>query len=876
MTLGQYIADSIILDEIKRSDMPQVKGKNILEMLSIFRKYGIPFDVIETRVDMLKPIQEDAKQEKIDAISNDIKNGKQMHPIIISKDLYIIDGHHRWLAYKKLNKIGIEAIQIGYNKTPALELYNKVEYVVSEATTNNIKKVIAVFSGRFQPAHSGHYALYKKLVDEFGSNNTYIATSDVTNSENSPLNFNEKVKIFTTLFNVPKSKIVKIKNPYNPTEILSKYDENTTAFVVGVSSKDASRLGGKYYTQYKNKNNLQPYKSKGYYYIFPAIKTNLFGKNVPLSATSIRNGFSKELFKQIYPKYDDGIYKLLSKKLNVTEEKILDFVSTYNIKKIIKENSGNFNVGNISDDGPLSFYGNYLTFKKISRKRARDVGWSIVNYLLGTKEDFYHHPSYPEDGPVDSVSFFPAGVPGKLTPLNQVDSTGTDAYNKWLKHVDKITTALGWVYLNYLDSDISIKSSKFEPNEIKESIITEGGAAGHMSNIWEDWDLSFNDLYTLVDAALEGKLESVTEKLDGQNLMFSWIDGKLRAARNAGHIKNFGKSSLDISGIKNMFSGRGDIETAFVEAIRDLEKAVKGLSQKQKDKIFKNGKKFMNVEIIYPQTANVIPYGLSLLSFHGTVEYNENGDPINSSQEDARILAGMIKQINSNVQKTFKIDSTHGISIPKAQDFSKQKSYFNNKIKSLQSKFKLKNSDKVEKYHQLWWKDFIESQAKTFKYNIPDKILSSLVRRWAFSDKSEKIVDLRKQIENDDFLNWMNSFDKKDHSNQQKINIQPFENIFLELGSRILLNIKSFLAANPDKAVQKIKSDIDNTIKQLKSSSDIPKLEAQLKRLETAGGMDAIVPSEGITFVYNNKLYKFTGTFAPINHLLGILKFGGR
>ena len=68
--------------------------------------------------------------------------------------------------------------------------------------------------------------------------------------------------------------------------------------------------------------------------------------------------------------------------------------------------------------------------------------------------------------------------------------------------------------------------------------------------------------------------------------MISWKNDKLIAARNKGHIKNFGANALDANGIKNMFSGRGDIEKAFVYAMTDLQKAIGGLNEKQKDKIF--------------------------------------------------------------------------------------------------------------------------------------------------------------------------------------------------------------------------------------------------------------------------------------------------
>ena len=36
------------------------------------------------------------------------------------------------------------------------------------------------------------------------------------------------------------------------------------------------------------------------------------------------------------------------------------------------------------------------------------------------------------------------------------------------------------------------------------------------------------------------------------------------------------------------------------------------------------------------------------------------------------------------------------------------------------------------------------------------------------------------------------------------------------------------------------------------------------------GGVDKIVPNEGIVFVYKENTYKLTGTFAPLNQILGI------
>ena len=79
-------------------------------------------------------------------------------------------------------------------------------------------------------------------------------------------------------------------------------------------------------------------------------------------------------------------------------------------------------------------------------------------------------------------------------------------------------------------------------------LLLMGGAYGHMAHPFDDKDLTFGDLKKIITDGLGGQLnreDNVTEKLDGQNIMISWKDGKLIAARNKGHIKNGGKTALD-------------------------------------------------------------------------------------------------------------------------------------------------------------------------------------------------------------------------------------------------------------------------------------------------------------------------------------------
>ena len=585
---------------------------------------------------------------------------------------------------------------------------------------------------------------------------------------------------------------------------------------------------------------------------------------------------------------------------------IEEFLTTIDFKELIKEASNASSAG--TDDGPNFFYPKKSLYKNRGDKEAGKLGWKVVNYILGDEydipEDF---PIYP-DGPVKSVSYLPAGVGSGRTPNHQEEYVGTKSWNKWLQHMRRLSKLVGYELIDYLTDkedviDDTVETQKVsteeEPQEtkkkdkdsqhdemevVKESVfsknwwkelLNEGGAYGHMAHPFDDKDLTFGDLKKIIELGLGGNLsreDNVTEKLDGQNIMISWKDGKLIAARNKGHIKNGGKTALDAKGIASKFKGRGDIRNAFVYAMKDLEKSIKGLSQKQKDKIFNNGYNFMNMEVMWPKSSNVINYDKAELVFHGALKYDDKGNVKGEVKGSGRILAGMIKQINQHIQKKYKIGKPVFLEVPKHQDFGKMKGKFLGRLSKLQSEFGLKDNDTLGLYHQRWWERFIRNGGGI----TDEKVVKGLTKRWAFFDKKYSIPMMKKDIKDESTLEWVLKFDKKDHASQVKNNMRPFEVLFFEVGAEILKNVKGFMAANPDKAVQNMRKKLDKAINTTLGSGDKKKLNTlyvQLDRLNSIGGTKAIVPSEGIVFKYKGKTYKFTGAFAPINQITGLISF---
>ena len=195
----------------------------------------------------------------------------------------------------------------------------------------------------------------------------------------------------------------------------------------------------------------------------------------------------------------------------------------------------------------------------------------------------------------------------------------------------------------------------------------------------------------------------------------------------------------------------------------------------------------------------------------------------------------------------------------------------------MKNTYALKDTDTLALYHQSYWEEYIYNASKQFGYDITDDILENLTKRWAFFDKSYKIPTIKKELKDEpEFLEWVLKTDKENHAKIVKENMKPFEELFFGVGAEILKNVKGFMAANPNKSVQSIRKKLKTSIENVKASGDKKKLNTlklQLDKLNKIGGVDAIVPSEGIVFKYKGKTYKFTGAFAPINQITGLIYF---
>lgn len=807
-----------------------------------------------------------------------------------------------------------------------------VKKLLSEDT--KIKTVVAIYPGRFQPMGRHHAKTFKWLQSKFGASDSYVATSDKSGGPKNPFSFNDKKKVINKhgIKNVVKVKnpyqaqeILKKYDPETTAVVFmvgSKDMGDDPRFKIGLK-----KSGGKtYYQDYnKNKNVLEGYDKHGYLIIAPHVSFSVPGYG-EMSGTAIRKALGssmedqkkQKLFKDIMGYFDRNLYNMIVGKLGRLSDAVELFLTKNPFSELIKEGSMTSKaIDGDADDGPPTYFSTFKGYSSKGNIFAQQLGWEVIDYILDGAIEI---PPVSDRDVVDSVSYFPAGAPGAKVPTNNSNFRGRPAYLKWVKRMKMVAQVAGYKMVKDLSALASISSSKSEPNKIdevpdniledlqneastaaaapgtkgykayatdfdederekwyseitgwgnlNEGLLVEGGAYGHMAHPFDDKGLTFGDFKNIIDQSLQGGLDlesAATEKTDGQNLYISW-NKNLIAARNTGDIKRGG---LDIKAVAAKFKDRGNIEKAFNYAMQDLSKAIGSLSDEQRNKIFDEGNNWVNMEIIYPPSQNVISYDAPYLQFHNVLKY-DNGTAVGSVQDGARILSGMITQVNQNVQKNFSVIGPKVLKMKPNQNFAERRGYFIAKLKKEMSKLGMKDNNSFAEYHQAWWENYIDKNIG----NVENNIKMGLVKRWAFFDKSFRLN--KKNIPDADVLAKAVTIDKQKHIQQVKKNMFPFETLFFELGAEVLKNVEGYLAANPDKAVQNVRKQIAKAITDVRKGGDIKKLNKikdQLAKIKAIGGFKTIIPSEGLVFIYKGKTYKLTGSFAPINQITGLMTF---
>jgi len=206
--------------------------------------------------------------------------------------------------------------------------------------------IIVVYPGRFQPFHKGHKSVYEHLLKDWA--HVYIATTDKVQPGRSPFNFQDKLK-FMGMLDVESDKVLQVRNTYNGQDYIDhftpKFDASNTGLIMVVSDKDMQddprfnfpNLGMSlkkdgnpaYLQKYTDHENMKSMAEHGYIMTAPIFPFKVAGHDLD-SASQLRELMSgdeelaKQVFVDLYDKYNEDIFKLIRERLMITENDIIN------------------------------------------------------------------------------------------------------------------------------------------------------------------------------------------------------------------------------------------------------------------------------------------------------------------------------------------------------------------------------------------------------------------------------------------------------------------------------------------------------------------------------------------------------------------------
>jgi len=126
---------------IPRRNMPQIKKKHLEDYMEWLEDNNIKITETKILAKELKPTQKDFNIKKVKQFME--SKDKLDKPLLVSKDNYIIDGHHKWLANLNLDENKkLKVIRVDMKAKELLKKtmkFDKVKY--KDVKDNTYKKI---------------------------------------------------------------------------------------------------------------------------------------------------------------------------------------------------------------------------------------------------------------------------------------------------------------------------------------------------------------------------------------------------------------------------------------------------------------------------------------------------------------------------------------------------------------------------------------------------------------------------------------------------------------------------------------------------------------------------------------------------------------
>ena len=414
---------------------------------------------------------------------------------------------------------------------------------------------------------------------------------------------------------------------------------------------------------------------------------------------------------------------------------------------------------------------------------------------------------------------------------------------------------------------VNIKTlEQLDFNDIDESLVTEGAMAGHMYHIMDYSDMTCDDICDLVRDMFGGNVIDITEKIDGMNLQASMNNaGEVIFIRNKGDI-NSERGGFLLGDMISRWADKAHVRNTMTSAGEVIQQVCKKLGMN-----FFNPdpetRLFLNCEAVIAGKTNIIPYSSQQVDFHDIFVYKltDNGWELEETTKRG------LSKVNDACRGIDSAQITPEIIIKVTEKSAQLEQQYIKAFQKLWDDSDLSYNTSIDEYKYYRFCKYMKkkypwvldnSEGCRFLYERiinKTKLVNIRALRGFWPGHDDELSEMDKGSENIDITRYV---------------VKHLDDLFIRFGNAIIKLCDGFINKADAGVIDRLADDLEATLKEIEKTGDEKtkhKVAIQMQRLCRGDKQNIVINNaEGIVFNYKGRTMKITGSFAPLNAILGM------
>ena len=396
--------------------------------------------------------------------------------------------------------------------------------------------------------------------------------------------------------------------------------------------------------------------------------------------------------------------------------------------------------------------------------------------------------------------------------------------------------------------------------------LNEGGISGHMLHPFDANDLTGYDIEELIRTMFGGKMEGMTEKMDGFGIQASMNrNGEVVFIRNKTQL-NSEKGGMTIDDFPNQWDDNPKALENYTKGARVIEAVFHKIGPEWFNPN-STTRRIANCECIVAGTTNTIPYASDQVDFHNIWIYEWNGEEWLNTDVTKKGL-DVLEKACEGIDK---IQITPPVIIKYSEETGRLEKKWLGEWQKFLKEYDFGPDATMESIKYSFFHKWAE---KNLPWLLDDyKASIETCKRWMFGDRKTTNLKNLKSIYQDHLDEYM----KIDKSPSSWMNdaILPLQKFFYSLGADVVKVTSGLVNDGRDDVVKSLVKDLQVATEKIKKEGSLEDNEFLQKWLDILNeiGEENLASAEGVVFSYKGKLMKWTGGFVPLNRIIGYSKY---